>query len=251
MRVLENPEILRSILESIHSGVYFVGRDQRILVLERRRGTHHRLPRQDVVGHYCRDLFPLNQCEELTGVLPYRRRLAAVLRDGKAHLLGHSHPSPRRTSGLPAGVGHSDSRRRWDIVGAAESFEEDRARVDSDRRRRKLEEYGCVDQARVCSASDISRTVLQGMLLTSCRTSDCPSAWPVCESSRLPELRAQYGPAALREILHAVAETVTNSLRPTDSLGRLDDETFLAILPECNAIEAEHADAPAKHRAAT
>jgi GGDEF domain-containing protein len=48
---------------------------------------------------------------------------------------------------------------------------------------------------------------------------------------------------ALRGILHAVAETVTNSLRPTDCVGRLDDETFLAILPECNAIEADHAAA--------
>jgi GGDEF domain-containing protein len=43
--------------------------------------------------------------------------------------------------------------------------------------------------------------------------------------------------------LHAVVETITNSLRPTDYVGRLDDETLLAILPECNAIEADHAAA--------
>jgi hypothetical protein len=30
MRTLEDPDILRAILESIHAGVYFVGPDQRI-----------------------------------------------------------------------------------------------------------------------------------------------------------------------------------------------------------------------------
>jgi PAS domain S-box-containing protein len=30
MRTVEDPDILRAILESIHAGVYFVGRDQRI-----------------------------------------------------------------------------------------------------------------------------------------------------------------------------------------------------------------------------
>jgi diguanylate cyclase (GGDEF)-like protein len=128
------------------------------------------------------------------------------------------------------------------IVGASESFDEDRTSRESDRRRRKLDEHGCVDQASGVLSFGYIRTVLKECLLTSAEHG-LPFSIACVRIDRLPELRAQYGPVALRGILHAVAETVTNSLRPTDCVGRLDDETFLAILPECNAIEADHAAA--------
>ena len=54
----------------------------------------------------------------------------------------------------------------------------------------------------------------------------------------LAQLRTQYGPAALREVIRIVAQTLENSLRPTDFLGRSEGGGFLAILPECNSLDA-------------
>lgn len=111
MRVLENPGILQAILESLHSGVYFVGRDQKILFWNEGAERITGYLSQDVVGHHCCDLFPAPS-EDQPGVCPIGGALAAVLRDGRPSYSDVAIPSPRRTSGLPAGVGHSDSWRR-------------------------------------------------------------------------------------------------------------------------------------------
>lgn len=39
--------------------------------------------------------------------------------------------------------------------------------------------------------------------------------------------------------MRAVAQSVGNSLRPTDFWGTLDDRDFLAILPECNTQDVD------------
>jgi hypothetical protein len=52
------------------------------------------------------------------------------------------------------------------IVGAAESFDEDRQARNSDRRRRKPEAHGCVDPASGVLSSAYARTVLRELLIT-------------------------------------------------------------------------------------
>jgi len=57
MRVLENPGILQAILESLHSGVYFVGRDQKILFWNEGAERITGYLRQDVIGRLHADNF--------------------------------------------------------------------------------------------------------------------------------------------------------------------------------------------------
>ena len=68
MRPLEDPEILRAILESMHTAVYFVGRDQRIQFWNRGAERITGYLRQDVVGHFCKDFFPAQNHEDSKGV---------------------------------------------------------------------------------------------------------------------------------------------------------------------------------------
>jgi len=238
MRDLENPEILQTILESLHSGVYFVGRDQRILFWNEGAERITGYLRQEVVGRYCCDLFPAPS-DDKPGVCQIGGALAEVLRDGKPT---YSDVAIRHRAG------HQVFLRVWAapirgsdglIVGASESFDEDRTSRDSDRRHRKLDEHGCVDQTSGVLSFGYIRTVLKECLLTLAEHG-LPFSIACARIDRLPELRAQYGPVALRGILHAVAETITNSLRPTDCVGRWNDDTFLVVLPECNAIDADH-----------
>jgi len=239
MRDLENSGILQAILESLHSGVYFVGRDQRILFWNEGAERITGYLRQEVVGHYCGDFFPSPNEEEKSGVCQIGGALADVLRDGKST---YSDVAIRHRAG------HQVFLRVWAapirdsdgvIVGASESFAEDRTSRDSDRRHAKLDEHGCVDQTSGALSFGYIRTVLKECLMTLAEHA-LPFSVAYVRIDRLPELRAQYGPVALRGILHAVAETITNSLRPTDCVGRWNDETFLAILPACNTIEADH-----------
>ena len=53
------------------------------------------------------------------------------------------------------------------------------------------------------------------------------------EVDQLDHLRATYGLAVVTSVLQVVALTLETSLRPTDSLGRIADNRFLAVLAEC------------------
>ena len=55
MSELDNPEIFRSILETLPTGVYLVDRDRKILFWNRAAENVTGYLRQDVVGHFLRE----------------------------------------------------------------------------------------------------------------------------------------------------------------------------------------------------
>ena len=54
------------------------------------------------------------------------------------------------------------------------------------------------------------------------------------EIDGVDRLRANFGQAILLPVFRIVGQTVENSLRPSDFLGRIGDRRFLAILLECD-----------------
>ena len=238
MRTLDDPDILRSILESIQTGVYFVGRDQRIQFWNEGAERITGYLRQDVIGHFCRDFFPPQDEAETTRVCAIGGGLANVLRDGKPacsdvsirHREGHQ--VLLRVRAVP--IRGSDGA----IVGAAESFDETRWAHDPERRQNKLEEYGCLDETTGVLSAAYIHTHLRECLATF-RQHRLPFSIAAVRIAGLAQLRAKYGPIALKEVLHVVAQTVSSGFRPTDFIGRSDSEGFLAVLPECNPLDAE------------
>jgi PAS domain S-box-containing protein len=83
VRPLEDPEILRAILESMPTALYFVGRDQRIQFWNHSAERITGYLGQDVVGHFRKDFFPPQQDEDATGVCEIGGALSEVLRDGR------------------------------------------------------------------------------------------------------------------------------------------------------------------------
>ena len=236
MALFDDPEILRSVLENLPTGVSVMGRDGKILFWNHgaERITGHL--RQDVVGHLCREDFLGNADggeEEVSGA---EAALAAVLRDGKA---ADSQVSFRHKSGylVPVRLRASAIRdAHGTIAGVAECFDEILDMAEWDTRRNKLAEYGCLDAA---------TGVLTHKMLES-RLNDCLAHYAgmpvpfciVCISfDHLEDVKARYGVGAIAAVLRVSGQTLQNSLRPTDHLGRWQENEFLAIVAECNRTE--------------
>ena len=236
MSKFDDPEILRGVLENLPTGVYLVDRDGKILFWNSgaERITGHL--RQEVVGHACREDFLGNPGGGDGEVSETTQALVAVLRDGKPtealvsfrHKAGHLVPVRLRAVAMRDAHGA--------IIGVAECFDETFDVADSDRRHDKLAEYGCLDAA----SGTLTHGVLQSRLRETL-VSFAEYAVPFCvvciAFDHLDDVKARYGVAAIAAVLRAAGQTLQNSLRPTDFLGRWQENEFVAIVMECNGTE--------------
>jgi len=126
------------------------------------------------------------------------------------------------------------------IIGAAESFDESLSASNWDRRQQKLAGYGCLDDASGVLSKGVTLAHLRENLATFAEHR-LPFSILCVEVDQMDHLRATYGMAVMGSILRVVAQTLENSLRPTDFLGRVDENRFLAILTECGAADVERA----------
>ncbi len=232
-------EFFQMVLEGLRTAVYVVDRDGRTLFWNdgAERITGHL--RQDVVGRVCGDNF-LGETDsdnsgdnDLSGA---RAPIAAVIREGKPleaqislrHKTGHR--VPVQLWAFPI------RNAKGSIVGAVESFEDIISISDWDRRHTKLATYGCLDQA--------TGVLNHGMVQAHLRENvgmfaDHPIPFSILciEIDHLDKIQARDGPGAIAAVLRVVGHTLENSLRPTDFLGRWQDNQFLAILTECSESE--------------
>jgi diguanylate cyclase (GGDEF)-like protein/PAS domain S-box-containing protein len=233
---LEDREIYRSVLDSLQTGVYLVDRDGKIFFWNDGAERITGYLRQDVLGHSCSTDFLGHTDEGDNRLSGAAAPIATVIRDGKPadvqislrHKSGHQ--VPVRLRAVPI----RDSRGT--VIGAAESFEESISVSDWNRRQTKLARFGCLDQT--------TGVLNHGMLESHVRESLAMFAEhpvPFCllciEVDHLDDIKARYGSGAVVLVLHEVAQTMENSLRPTDYLGRWTANKFLAILTECSSSE--------------
>ncbi|MGA2096599.1 MAG: diguanylate cyclase [Candidatus Acidiferrum sp.] len=236
MARFDDPEILRSILEELPTGVYLVGRDGRILFWNygAERITGHL--RQDVVGHACREDFLGDMEGNHQQTTAASAALEAVLKDGKAvesqvsfrHKSGHL--VPVRLRAIPM------KDTKGSTIGVVECLDEMIPMAEWDRRHDKLAEYGCLDAA----SGLLNHKMIQSRL-RECLAIHEEQPVPFCIAciafDHLAEMKARYGAGAIAAVLRTAGLTLENSLRPTDYLGRWQDNEFLAIMTECNREE--------------
>jgi diguanylate cyclase (GGDEF)-like protein/PAS domain S-box-containing protein len=236
MSKFDDPEILRSVLEDLPVGVSLVGRDGKILFWNygAERITGHL--RQDVVGHLCREDFLSNAEGDGKEISGGAAALEAVLRDGHAtdaqvsfrHKSGYLVPVRLRATAIRDADGA--------IIGAAECFDEIVDMSEWDTRHNKLAEYGCLDPATGVLTHKITESRLLDCLANYFNT-PVPFCIVCISFDRLEDVKARYGLGAISEVLRVSGHTLQNSLRPTDHLGRWQDNEFLAIVVECNGNE--------------
>lgn len=237
---LLDSEFLLNVLDGLHTGVYIVDPVGKILFWNDGAERITGYLRQETMGRSINDRF-LGHADadgnELTGPLS---PLGLAIRDGKPvalqvslrHKEGHHVPVDLHTFAV-RGPGNT-------VVAAVESFEESIAVAEWDRRQGKLASYGCLDPA----TGVLTHAMMQSHLREQLGTfADHPVPFSVLciEIDNLDKIQGRDGPGAVASVLRTIAQTLENSLRPTDFIGRWHGNQFLAILLECSIAELPRA----------
>jgi diguanylate cyclase (GGDEF)-like protein/PAS domain S-box-containing protein len=238
MSEFESPDVLRSVLESLQTGIYLVDRDHKIVFWSDGAERITGYLRQEVVGRFCRESLIANSEKSKNILSEAADALATALRDGKPasgeisfrHKSGHRIPVRMRAA--PIRNSHGS------VIGAVECFDESPSVSDWDRRQTKLADQGHLDQATgVANPTFLQACLLE--ILSNFIVTLVPFSLVSVQVDRLDHLRAAYGPGVIAPIQREVAQTLENSLRPTDLLGRFQDDQFLIILMQCGTAEIE------------
>jgi diguanylate cyclase (GGDEF)-like protein/PAS domain S-box-containing protein len=231
-----DPEIFRTVLESLQIGVYLVDRDRRIMFWNDGAQKITGYLRQDVLGRFCRDNI-LVHCDENNSLLCGAAcPLAEVMRDGlpREAEVYLRHREGHRVPVLVRAIAIRD--RHGAVIGAAESFGERHSVVSPDRRQNHLAAYGWVDGETGLPGHGLTESLLhEAMVLFSEHT--VPFSVIRIHVDQLEHFKALHGQGAADAILRVIADTLKNTLRPEDMLGRWAEDQFLAIVPFCGALE--------------
>jgi diguanylate cyclase (GGDEF)-like protein/PAS domain S-box-containing protein len=237
---LQDPELFRTILDSLQTGVSVTDRTGKIVFWNQgaERLTGHK--RHEVVGRSCRDniLAHCNDqgCVACGATCPFARSF----REGKPQearmQLRHKEGHPVHVLMRIAPVRDS----RGSIVGIAESFDEQQFTSERGREQQSLIEHGCVDQTTDTPNREFTEFHL-GETVASFARYHLPFGIMIVKIDRFDSFRASYGRPAGAAVLRLVAQTIKNSLRPNDFLGRWAEDEFLVILVSCGRAEVEKA----------
>jgi diguanylate cyclase (GGDEF)-like protein/PAS domain S-box-containing protein len=230
---LQNPEIFRTVLDSLPIGVYLVGRDRKIVFWNTGAETITGYQRHEVVGHLSRESI-LAQCNEMSCVLcGIACPLTAVIHEGKPkeaqvflrHKAGHLVPAHLRIT--PIRDLHGS------VVGAAESFEEEREPIGLDIHQTNLAAHGCLDVLTGVPNHAFTQSHLRENLAF-LEEYHLPFGILRIEIQQLEQLQSSHGREAVGVVLHVIAQTMKHTLRPDGFLGRWGESEFLAIMTYCD-----------------
>lgn len=236
MPELNDPEIYRAVLENLQTGVYIVDRNRRVRFWNEGAEQITGFLRQDVVGRFLREhLLAIGETAKELDSDP-NDPINLAFRDGKATVMDVSilHKNGYR---VPV-VLHTNPIRnsRAMVVGVSESFERNRSASDWTRRQAMYADFGCLDAVTGLAAKNFMETHLRENLTTFAEH-NIPFGILLVEVDHLDQFRATRGPGVVPTILRVVAQSVENSLRPTDVIGCWGENQFLAILMECRESE--------------
>jgi len=236
MPELSDPEIYRTVLDNLQTGVYVVDRNRRIRFWNVGAEQITGYLRQDVVGRLLRDhlLATGDQAKDLDS--DPNDPINLVFRDGKPSIMDMSilHKEGYRVPIVLRTLPIRDSRGA--VIGAAESFERNRSASEWTRRRSAYADFGCLDAVTGVAARSFMETLLRENLITF-NEHNIPFGILLVQIDHLDQLRASRGPGVVPTILRIIAQSMENCVRPTDVVGCWGENQFIAILLQCRESE--------------
>jgi len=230
--MMQDPEIFRTVLESLPIGVYMVDRDLKVIFWNRGAERISGYLAQDVIGRHCREKLLVGLDENGPASGGEASQLTDSLRDGQPkeadvflrHRAGHR--IPVRVCAVP--LRNSQDK----IVGAAEIFEENRFAAAGDRRTSEAETTGTVDPSTGLPDNETTALKLQQALVDLVE-SQVPFCVLCVQMDGLRTFQSSHGKEAVDAALRVVAHTLRNALRPSDVVGCWPEGQFLAIVKNC------------------
>ncbi len=231
MSALHDPEICRSILESLPVAVCVVDMQMKIVLWSdgAERVTGHL--RHEVIGRSC-----------LSEILQHGNQPGSESCSEDcppARAIKTSHPA-EAISSLHHKAGHEISvlvravpvhNAHGSIIGAVETFE-DQQPASPDHREDSLQLPGCVDDLTGLA----SRLMMQSHLRETLGTFheiQVPFGVLCFRLQQLEHFRASFGPEPAALLMRVIARTLEGALWKTDFVGRWSDDQFLVILNGC------------------
>ena len=232
MSSFHDPEICRSILESLPAGLCVIDMQKKIVFWSdgAERITGHL--RHEVIGHSCvsETLLHCDQpgCEFCKEDCPVSR---AIKTSHPVEAIGFLHHKagyeiPVRIRAVPVHNQHGS------IIGAAETFEEMQSSSRTNHRDDGPKLPGSVDEATSVASPTLMRSHLGETLAKSVEL-QVPFGVLCLRLEGLPHFRASFGPEASSSLLRVVAHSLESTLWTTDVIGRWGDDQFLVILNSC------------------
>ena len=237
MKGFDDPEIYREVLQTLTTGVYLVDRDQHVVFWNDGAEAITGYLSQEVLGRQCGEHLLGHMDRESNILSGTAAPLGTAMRDGRAvqaqlsirHKSGH--PLLVRLRAVPVRDGGGK------IIGAAECFELAGAKLHFDHRVNKLQSLGCTDRVTGALSREFTETQIKEHLETFA-VHHVPFSVLAIRADNLEDLRVRDGTGAVTAVMRTMAETLTNSIRPTDLLGHGAEGEFLALLKECHTWEA-------------
>ncbi len=233
MAELGSQELYRMVLDSLPVAVCAVDREGKIVLWNDGAERVTGFLRQDVLGRLCTDAFLEHADAENNPLTGNAIPLLETMRDGKCLTV---RASLRKKSGQSVGVHVRTVPLRGDdgrMHGAAELFEEMIARTPTNRRHDKLAVAGAMDSLTgILNHSMILAHLQEALSLH--KVYPVPFCALCISIDGLLKIRERFGQAAVDATLNVVAQTLQSALRPTDFLGRWQEQEFLVVLTECN-----------------
>jgi len=224
---LDNPEVYRAVLEDLHTGVYFVDRDRRIVFWNRGAEQISGFLSQEVIGRSCRDEILVHCDANNITLCGDHCPLLETMRNGRPSSaeVFLRHKSGQRIPVNIRALPIKDSKGI--IVGAAEYFEE--PRVSGFCERRCSDTANRLDEVTGLPSDGASEKALEQHLLLFKEHHLAFSVFRV-HVDRLGHFTANHGKDAGGQLRRVVAQTLRNALRPEDFVGSWAENEFLIIL---------------------
>lgn len=226
----DDPDICRSILESLPTGVCVVDMHKKIVLWSDGAERITGYLRHEVIGRSCiaEPLLHCDQpgCEFCSEECPLACAMKTSHAAGGSGFLHHKagHEVPVRMHAVPV------HNKRGSIVGAAEIFDDLQQSAKPDLSKGQLPEF--IDPVTgTASHATVERHLRRA--LATFHELQVPFGVLLVQVERLAHFRANLGTEAGSSFLKVVARTLEGAFSMTDYIGRWKDDQFLIVLSGC------------------
>jgi diguanylate cyclase (GGDEF)-like protein/PAS domain S-box-containing protein len=234
MSELQNPEIFRIILDSLQTGVCVVDREGKIVLWNQGAAHAAGYMQHEVIGRPYEEIMQCRRngqnTNEHSPACPFTR----ILHEGKATAVG-VHLRHKRGHSVPILMHVAPVRNQHgSILAIVASFDSRSSRSQREQDHRNLLPLAGLDVSTGVANHNFTLFHLRENL-ASFTEYHIPFGIVRVRADGLEHFRATYGREASDAIFLVIAQTLSNSFRPSDFVGRWGEDEFLVILTNCGS----------------